>query len=141
MITKLNHVTIWVRDQEEAKRFYVETLGFKVKTDDRATVPGYRWLTVMPAHQKELEIVLGLATEAEQIDKIGKQGTWVLSSDNLQKDYENLKARGVKMRSGPRQNPWGMDFVLEDLYGNTFDVVQEPLPGRGGLVKGGNKMR
>lgn len=126
MITKLTHVTIWTKNQDEAKKFYVDTLGFKVHTDDTTTIPGYRWLTVMPPDQHEVEIVLGIAMEPEQIARMGKQGTWVLSTDNIQEDYQRLKSRGVKVRGEPKQNPYGTDFVFEDLYGNTFDLVQEP---------------
>ncbi len=126
MITKLSHVTIWVKNQDDAKKFYVDTLGFKVVIDDAATMPGYRWLTVAPQQQSEMEIVLGAATEPGQIAQIGKQGTWVLASDNIQEDYRRLKARGVKVHYEPRENPYGTDFVFEDLYGNTFDLVQSP---------------
>ena len=126
MITKVTHVTIWVKDQDEAKRFYTDQLGFAVKSDDSATMPGYRWLTVAPQSQTDLEIVLGLATEPSQQAQIGKQGTWVLGSDNIREDYARLKTRGIKIHNEPRENPWGSDFVFEDLYGNTFDVVQPP---------------
>lgn len=57
MITQLSHVPIWAKNQEEAKKFYVGVLGFKVQTDDRTTIPNYRWLTVMPPTQSDVEIV------------------------------------------------------------------------------------
>ncbi len=126
MITKLSHVTIWVKNQDEAKKFYTDTLGFKVVFDDSTTMPGYRWLTVSPSQQSELEIVLSPAMEPQQAAQIGKQGTWVLASDNIQDDYRRLKASGVKIHSEPQENPYGTDFVFEDLYGNTYDLVQAP---------------
>lgn len=125
MITKLTHVTIWVKNQDDAKAFYVDKLGFKVHTDDSKTIPGYRWLTVQPRDQQEFEIVLGIAQNPEEIAAIGKQGTWVLGSDNIQEDYQLLKSRGVKVHGEPKVNPYGTDFVFEDLYGNTFDLMQE----------------
>jgi predicted enzyme related to lactoylglutathione lyase len=126
MITDLTHVTIWVTDQDEAKKFYAETLGFEVQQDDSTTIPGYRWLSVAPQHQQQAAIVLGLAMDANQKAMVGKQGTWVLASDNIQVDYERLKGKGVKVHNEPRHNPWGTDVVFEDLYGNTFDLVQSP---------------
>ena len=57
MITKLSHVTLFVNNQEEAKQFYVNTLGFEVRTDHTMD-GGFRWLTVGPANQKDMEIVL-----------------------------------------------------------------------------------
>jgi len=57
MVTKLSHVTFFVLDQQKAHDFYVSTLGFKVNTD--ATMEnGFRWLTVSPPQQPELEIAL-----------------------------------------------------------------------------------
>lgn len=128
MITKLSHVTIWVKNQDDAKKFYIEKLGFKVHTDDSTMMPGYRWLTVQPPQQQELQIVLGIPMDPADKERIGKQGTWVLDSDDIQKDYEMLKSRGVKVHSEPQVNPYGTDFVFEDLYGNTYDVVQPPKP-------------
>jgi catechol 2,3-dioxygenase-like lactoylglutathione lyase family enzyme len=128
MITKLTHITIWVKDQDEALRFYVDKLGFRVGTDDSTTMPGYRWLTVAPALQSELEIVLGRAVQPEELAAIGKQGTWVLASDDIGADYERLRAAGVTVHSPPNVRPYGTDFVFADLYGNTFDLVQGPAP-------------
>ena len=57
MIQKLSHVTLFVKNQEEAKDFYVNKLGFKVHTDHTMD-NGFRWLTVMAPQQPDLEIVL-----------------------------------------------------------------------------------
>jgi predicted enzyme related to lactoylglutathione lyase len=126
MIRKLSVVTIWVKDQDAAKDFYTNKLGFAVRTDDAKTIPGYRWLTVAPVEQKELEIVLGTAMDEHQQSLIGKQGTWVLDTDDCQADYERLKARGVKFHGEPTDQPYGKEVVFEDLYGNTFDLLQAP---------------
>jgi catechol 2,3-dioxygenase-like lactoylglutathione lyase family enzyme len=67
MITKVTHVTIWVKDQDEALKFYRDRLGFKVITDDSTTIPNYRWLGVAPQRQDDLEIVLNLATTPERL--------------------------------------------------------------------------
>jgi catechol 2,3-dioxygenase-like lactoylglutathione lyase family enzyme len=57
MIQKLSHVTLFVRNQDEAKDFYVNKLGFKVHTDHTMD-NGFRWLTVVAPLQPDLEIVL-----------------------------------------------------------------------------------
>ena len=126
MLTKVTHVTIWVKDQAEALKFYRDKLGFKVITDDASTVSNYRWLTVAPQQQEGLEIALNLATTPEQLAGVGRQGIFVLASSNVHADYAALKAKGVKIQTEVNVNPWGSDFVLEDLYGNDFDVVQPP---------------
>lgn len=126
MITKLSTVEVLVNNQDEAKKFYVEKLGFVVRMDDADTVPGFRWLTVAPIQRTEVDFVLNLPTNDEQKARVGKQTTWVLASDNIEADYQRLKAGGIKVHNEPRVNPWGTDFVFEDLYGNTYDLVQFP---------------
>ncbi|MEE9199553.1 MAG: VOC family protein, partial [Dehalococcoidia bacterium] len=48
MITRLAHVTVIVRDQDEVLRWYTEKLGLEKRADDASTVSGFRWLTVAP---------------------------------------------------------------------------------------------
>jgi catechol 2,3-dioxygenase-like lactoylglutathione lyase family enzyme len=126
MITSVTHATIWVKDQDQALTFYRDKLGFKVVSDDSAGMPGYRWLTVAPPQQNGFEIVLNLATTPEQLAGVGRQGIFVLNSNDIQADYAALKAKGVKLQTEVNVNPWGSDFVFEDLYGNDFDLVQRP---------------
>src|SRR5437763_13933288 len=62
MITKLSHATLLVRDQEKAYDVYVNKLGFKVNTDMKME-NGFRWLTVSPPGQPDMEIVLAEPAE------------------------------------------------------------------------------
>jgi catechol 2,3-dioxygenase-like lactoylglutathione lyase family enzyme len=57
MIQKMSHTTIYVLDQDVAKDFYVDKLGFELKTDYSAP-NGFRWLTVAPKGQAEIEVAL-----------------------------------------------------------------------------------
>ena len=57
MITKMNHVSVFVLNQDSAYEFYINKLGFKVHTD-ASMGPGMRWLTVCPPEQPDLEISL-----------------------------------------------------------------------------------
>ena len=127
MITEITHVTIWVKDQDEALKFYRDQLGFKVVTDDSSTIPNYRWLTVAPHLQEGLVIALNLATTPEQLAGVGRQGIFILASTDVHADYAALEAKGVKIQTDVSVNPWGSDFVFQDLYGNDFDVVQPPV--------------
>ena len=126
MITTVTHASIWVKDQDEALKFYRDTLGFKVVSDNATSMPGYRWLTVAPPQQDGFELVLNLATTPEQLAGVGRQGIFILTSSDIRADYAALKAAGVKIQTDVNVNPWGSDFVFEDLYGNDFDVVQRP---------------
>lgn len=56
MITNVSLVTVYVTDQDEAKKFYTEVLGFEARAD--ATLGDYRWVTVGHPDHRELEITL-----------------------------------------------------------------------------------
>lgn len=130
MIKRLTHVTILVRDQDEALRWYTEKLGFE-KRSDEIFGPGARWLTVAPKGQ-DIEIVLqkpdpalhGKQSAKKLVKHIGWGTTWVLSSTDCRKDHKVLRSRGVKFVSPPEDVPWGLEAVFEDLYGNPFALVE-----------------
>jgi predicted enzyme related to lactoylglutathione lyase len=126
MLTKLAVVTILVRDQDEALAYYTEKLGLE-KMDD-VILGGDRWLTVTAKNQKDVQIFLQKADGfgMDLMDQVGKATTWAFNTDNCREDYETLKARGVKFTSEPKEQPWGTQAVFEDLYGNTFSIVEEP---------------
>src|SRR3954465_8424599 len=98
MITRLNHVSIFVLDQESAFDFYVNKLGFTVHTD-APMGPGARWLTVCPPQQPELELSLmpivdgmlfkeGAAQKMRELVQQGTFGFGVFECDDLQATYE-----------------------------------------------------
>src|SRR5204862_1006066 len=68
MITKLSHTSFFVTDQDKAFDFYVNKLGFKVNTDVKME-NGFRWLTVNPPDQPDLEIILFTADGANGFDE------------------------------------------------------------------------
>ncbi len=130
MITHLARVTILVRDQDEALRFYTEKLGFQKRAD--VPMGATRWLTVAPSGQRELEIVLqqpdpafhGEERARQMLERIGQSTTWVLATDDCQGDYERLSALGVRFASPPQRQMYGTEAVLLDLYGNSFSLLQ-----------------
>ncbi|MCF6092885.1 VOC family protein [Microaerobacter geothermalis] len=131
MIDRLIRVTILVKDQEEALRFYTEKLGFE-KRADVTFGPGVRWLTVAPKGQQELEIVLqkpepsmhGEEGAKKLSERIGQGTTWVLETNDCRKTFETLRSKGVKFLSEPKEQPWGVEALFEDLYGNIFDLLE-----------------
>lgn len=131
MITRLSHVTIFVQNQEAALKFYTEILGFEKRMD--ATFRGFRWVTVSPPQQKEVEMVLleprsmfdgPVAEKFEEMMRAGKLGGGVFHTDNCQKDYEELSAKGVKFKSPPEKKPFGIQATLVDNSGNWFSLTQ-----------------
>jgi predicted enzyme related to lactoylglutathione lyase len=132
MLTKLAVVTILVRDQDEALQFYTEKLGLE-KLDDMSFGEGNRWLTVTPTRQRDLQIFLQKADSfgTDLMDHVGHAPTWAFNTDDCRATYEALKSRGVKFLSEPKEQPWGIQAIFEDLYGNKFSVVQEMGAGTG----------
>lgn len=130
MIRSLSRVTILVRDQDEALRFYTEKLGLEKRTD-AVFGPGARWLTVAPKEQTELEIDLQKpepALHGEEwaralFARVGQGTTWVFTTDDCHKTYDELRSRGVKFSSPPQPRPYGTEAIFEDLYGNVFSLL------------------
>jgi predicted enzyme related to lactoylglutathione lyase len=122
----LTQVTVLVKDQDDALKFYTEKLGFEKRAD--MTGSGMRWLTVAPKGQKTPEIIL-LKADAAKAARVGQGTTWVIETDNCQGMYEAMQARGVKFVRPPEKLPWGIQAVLEDLYGNPYALIQ-PSPER-----------
>ncbi len=135
MITRLSHATIYVLDQEEAKDFYANKLGFEVKTDFTMD-NGFRWLTLSPPDQPELEIVLmaiqpGFLFDQETADQMrelvkkGAMGTGVFGTNDCQATYEELKAKGVEFISPPEDKFYGIEAMMKDNSGNWFSLTQQ----------------
>ncbi len=128
MINRLSVTGIWVKDQNEALRFYTEKLGFEIRAD--VTNGDYRWISVGLKSQPDLEIGLsalkpgGLLTEddAQMLTKLvesGKLGHGVWKTDDCQKTYEDLKAKGVEFVQPPTDRPYGtIEAIFKDNSGN-----------------------
>jgi predicted enzyme related to lactoylglutathione lyase len=113
-IEKVTAVSIYVRDQDEALRWYQEALDFEKRADDRS-MPGFRWLTVAPRSHPDFQVVL-LQAGDEEMSLVGKNPTWVLRTRDCRKMTELLQKRGVTFLSPPRDTAWGISAVFEDLY-------------------------
>src|SRR5262245_53107902 len=105
MIKKMSHITLYVLDQNKAYDIYVNKLGCKVHTD-MTMDDGFRWLTVSPPDQPDLEIVLSEPKpavfgeeQAKVIRTLLEQnalGSGVWEADDCHKSYEELKAKGIE---------------------------------------------
>jgi catechol 2,3-dioxygenase-like lactoylglutathione lyase family enzyme len=140
MIQRLSHVTIWVLDQDAAYDFYVNKLGFDANTDVKMD-NGFRWLTVTPKGQPDLQIVLmptdpGPMMDQESSDALrtlirkGKLGAGVFSTADCQKTYEELKAKGVEFSQPPTERFYGIEALMKDNSGNWFSLGSPPPGGK-----------
>lgn len=127
MITRAIQITIFVKDQEEAKEFYIEKLGFTIR-DEIDFSEEFSYLTVAPNKSNETVIELVKASNPEENALIGKQaGQQIIvmfESDNIVKDYKDMLERGVIFNSEPVEVPGGKGVGFEDLYGNKYDLFQ-----------------
>lgn len=128
----MNKVTLfkmYVSDQEEAKKFYVDQLGFEVAEDN--LLGDYRWLLVRAPDNKEVSINLEIAKTNEQKALVGHQGggqpLFSISTDNCKRDYAEMKQRGVKFEGEPEEMPYGTGVMMHDLYGNKIYLNQDPV--------------
>jgi catechol 2,3-dioxygenase-like lactoylglutathione lyase family enzyme len=133
---RIANAQVWVNDQEEALAFYTEKLGMEVRAD--VTLPemgDFRWLTVGPAGQTDIAIVLMpipgppiMDTEtAEQLRSLlskGFAGTIFLTTDDCRASYEELRGRGVEFVETPEERPYGVDAGFRDPSGNHLRLTE-----------------
>jgi catechol 2,3-dioxygenase-like lactoylglutathione lyase family enzyme len=112
-------VSVPVSDQDRAKAFYVDQLGMELVREDDS-VPGLWWIQVAP---KAGGTALTLVTWFESMPAGSLRGL-VLTSSDLQADYEELVARGVEFDEPPRRQPWATEAVLHDPDGNSLVLQQ-----------------
>jgi predicted enzyme related to lactoylglutathione lyase len=135
MITIAN-AQLWVHDQDEALAFYTQKVGMDVRADVTVAEMGnFRWLTVGPAGQPDVSIVLMAIPgppvmdeqTAEQVRDLvskGFAGTVFLTTDDCQASYEELKGRGVEFSETPEERPYGIDSSFRDPSGNSIRLTQ-----------------
>jgi catechol 2,3-dioxygenase-like lactoylglutathione lyase family enzyme len=135
MLNAVSHVGVWVHDQDVAKEFYTEKLGFEVRADN--TLPefgNYRWLTVGPPDQPDVSIILSVpappAVDAESAELLlelvarGALGPGILRTDDCRKACAELEARGVELAQQPDERFYGIDAAVRDPSGNEWRIVQ-----------------
>jgi uncharacterized glyoxalase superfamily protein PhnB len=133
---RIANAQLWVHDQDEALAFYTQKLGMEVRAD--VTLPemgDFRWLTVSPAGQEDISIVLMAIPGAPLMDdETGQQvrdlmakgfaGAVFLTTDDCRASYEELKARGVEFTEEPEERPYGIDCGFRDPSGNAFRLTE-----------------
>jgi catechol 2,3-dioxygenase-like lactoylglutathione lyase family enzyme len=132
MITNVSLVTVYCLDQDKARDFYCDVLGFEPGTDVTMG-EGFRWLTVKHPSQPELEVTLmvpgpplgedAAAFMRRQLEK-GEMGGLGLRVDDCRKTYDELVAKGVTFLQEPSDRPYGVEAVMRDNTGNWLVLVE-----------------
>jgi catechol 2,3-dioxygenase-like lactoylglutathione lyase family enzyme len=126
-ITNLSVVSVPVTDQDRAKSFYAEKLGFSAEVDS-SFGEGMRWVMLRPPGSGA---AITLVTWFDTMPAGSLRGS-VLSCDDLDKTLADLAARGVGFNEDEVQEaPWGRWKTFDDPDGNGW-VLQQDNPGFGG---------
>lgn len=136
MITNLPITSLFVLDQDEALRFYVDVLGLE-KADDLDFGP-MRWLTVrVPGTDRQILLekpgapMHDAATAqavADLVTKGASAGTLFFSCDDARATHADLAAKGVELPEEPTEQPYGLDFGFRDPFGNNIRINQPATP-------------
>ena len=127
MAQRIGHVTLVVRNYDEAIEFFTNAMGFELLEDSQLDAQK-RWVVVGPKGATGTTLLLAEAASSEQRATIGNQtGGRVflfLQTDDFWADYRRMVADGVRFNEQPREESYGVVAVFEDLYGNNWDLIQ-----------------
>lgn len=128
MRQEIVHVALVVRDYDEALDFYLNKLNFTLIEDSYQPEQDKRWVVVAPPGSRGATLLLAKASKPEQEAFIGDQAGGrvflFLNTDDFWRDYEAMRAKGIKFVREPKKAPYGTVAVFEDLYGNLWDLLQ-----------------
>jgi catechol 2,3-dioxygenase-like lactoylglutathione lyase family enzyme len=134
MEVSLSHCFVTVSDPEEALVFYRDVLGLTLRND--VSSGGFRWLTLSPPTQPEVEVVLSqphAGRSREDGDALlamltkGVLDNVLFRTDDLDGVFEKVRASGAEVLEEPTDQPWGVrDCAFRDPSGNKVRISQAP---------------
>lgn len=128
MIQSIIHISLVVKDYDEAIEFYTKKLHFTLVEDTYQLDQDKRWVVVSPPNSSGTTILLARASKLEQEPFIGNQtGGRVflfLGTDDFWRDYNEMIKVGIEFVREPKEQDYGIVAVFKDLYGNLWDLVQ-----------------
>ncbi|RLL43975.1 VOC family protein [Oceanobacillus piezotolerans] len=124
MINKVGKVTVYVEDQEQAKQFWINKLGFVLKFE-QPMGPNASWIEVGPSHDEFTTIVLysKSAMERHKPSKVAHP-TILFSTTDIESSYEKLKQNEVKVGELLKM-PYGTMFTFYDQDGNEYLIRED----------------
>jgi catechol 2,3-dioxygenase-like lactoylglutathione lyase family enzyme len=127
MKQKIAHIALVVKDYDEAITFYTQKLRFTLLEDTQLSETK-RWVLVAPEGANECCLLLAKADNEEQASRIGNQAGGrvflFLYTDDFRRDYNRMLEEGIHFIRPPKEEPYGIVAVFEDLYGNLWDLLQ-----------------
>jgi catechol 2,3-dioxygenase-like lactoylglutathione lyase family enzyme len=126
MKQQLAHISLVVKDYDEAIAFYTKKLHFDL-IEDTILSDTKRWVLVAPKGSTCSLLLAKAATEQQQ-SRVGNQtGGRVflfLHTDNFERDYNNLLENKIEIARPPSKENHGTVSVFKDLYGNLWDLIE-----------------
>ncbi len=123
----IGHITLVVRNYDEALAFYLEKLNFLL-VEDTLLEEGKRWVLIRPPGASSSCLLLAQASNEKQTQVIGNQTGgrvgFFLFTDDFWRDYKAMKEKGISFVRPPAAFDYGQVAVFEDLYGNLWDLIQ-----------------
>jgi catechol 2,3-dioxygenase-like lactoylglutathione lyase family enzyme len=127
MIRSVDSFSLLVPSYAEGLAFFRDALGFSV-VEDTPLAGGKRWVVVAPAVALGAKIVLAVPSDERQRMRVGDQTGgrvgYFLQTSDLDRDYRNLKAHGVRFLEAPRREFYGIVAVFSDPWGGKWDLIQ-----------------
>ncbi|AWV08404.1 VOC family protein [Marilutibacter maris] len=124
-------IALLVRDYDEAIAWYRDALGFAL-LEDLDQGGGRRWVRMAPGGDRQFSLLLARADNPRQQAAVGDQHGgrvgFFLHTDDFQRDFAVMTAKGVRFQETPREEPYGTVAVFEDLYGNRWDLLEPRQP-------------
>ena len=122
MLSAVDKVSLNVRDQDAAKRFWVDTMGFELLQDSpMGEDAGTRWLEVRPPDGTATLILFSPRFDDSQL---GSLSNVLFTCQDIQRTHEELMARGVEFPDPPGKQVWGWWATFKDTEGNLYGLGQ-----------------
>jgi len=125
MIDAVATICIFVTDQDRAKAFYTDTLGFELRQD--SPMGESRWIAVAPKGARTEVILYKMDQNWEHYRSVmGKSQAITFNVTDIAGLRDDLKAKGVRITQEPDPQPWGTYMMILDQDGNALLMVEEP---------------
>ena len=137
MISAVDKININVRDQDAARRFWIDTMGFSLITDEPIGEEpgGARWIEVRPPHSAVTLVLYSLTFDAS---RLGSLSPVLFTCDDIQKTHQELTARGVEFPDPPGRRSWGWspDAVPNRVMCAATRIARRPVDVRICMMSG-----
>jgi catechol 2,3-dioxygenase-like lactoylglutathione lyase family enzyme len=126
MIDAVATLCVFVSDQDKAKAFYLEKLGFELR-QDQPMGPDSRWVAVAPPGARTEVILYKLDENWEHYRQVrGKSQAMTFNVTDMAALHADLQAKGVRITQEPDKQPWGTFMTILDQDDNALLLVEQP---------------